>query len=148
MGQLSTCCIDYSNILDDDSLLNTFYLYRPFLLGEDQDEDARLMGGSGNGSVKTGGTNLHMFVKGGESLYLDQRSTCVFPLSVQKAHPFWTCWHIRPPLPLVIDYFDEYHDITAEDKEGLIFGELGPSGSSQLTSSTNSRFPSHISCCL
>ena len=97
MGQLSTCCVDYSNILDDDSLLNTFYLYRPFLLGEDQDEDARLMGGSGNGSAKTGGTNLHMFVKGGESLYLDQRSTCVFPLSVQKAHPFWTCWHIRPP---------------------------------------------------
>ena len=100
MGQLSTCCVDYSNILDDDSLLNTFYLYRPFLLGEDQDEDARLMGGSGNGSAKTGGTNLHMFVKGGESLYLDQRSTCVFPLSVQKAHPFWTCWHIRPPFHL------------------------------------------------
>jgi hypothetical protein len=34
------------HILDDDSLLNVFYLYRPFLLGEDdEDEDDRLAGG-------------------------------------------------------------------------------------------------------
>jgi hypothetical protein len=33
------------DILDDDSLLNIFYLYRPFLLGEDENEEARLMGG-------------------------------------------------------------------------------------------------------
>ena len=33
-------------ILDDDSLLNVFYLYRPFLLGEDdEDENDRLGGG-------------------------------------------------------------------------------------------------------
>ena len=31
--------------LDDDSLLNVFYLYRPFILGEDEDEDGRLVGG-------------------------------------------------------------------------------------------------------
>jgi hypothetical protein len=29
----------------DDSLLNVFNLYRPFLLGEDQDDGARLPGG-------------------------------------------------------------------------------------------------------
>ena len=34
------------HILDDDSLLNLFYLYRPFLLGEDEDEDARVIGGN------------------------------------------------------------------------------------------------------
>jgi hypothetical protein len=33
------------HILDDDSLLHAFYLYRPFLLGEDDDGDARLYGG-------------------------------------------------------------------------------------------------------
>jgi hypothetical protein len=27
------------DILDDDSLLNIFYLYRPFLLGEDEDDE-------------------------------------------------------------------------------------------------------------
>jgi hypothetical protein len=36
------------HILDDDSLLNVFHLYRPFLLGEDQDEGARLEGGKGS----------------------------------------------------------------------------------------------------
>jgi hypothetical protein len=36
------------HILDDDSLLHIFYLYRPFLLGEDEDENARLYGGRGN----------------------------------------------------------------------------------------------------
>ena len=34
------------HILDDDSLLNVFYLYRPFLLGEDDVyEGYRLRGG-------------------------------------------------------------------------------------------------------
>jgi hypothetical protein len=33
------------DILDDDSLLNIFYLYRPFLLGEDDNDEARLFGG-------------------------------------------------------------------------------------------------------
>jgi hypothetical protein len=33
------------HILDDDSLLHIFYLYRPFLLGEDEDGNARLWGG-------------------------------------------------------------------------------------------------------
>ena len=36
------------HILDEDSLLYVFYLYRPFLLGEeDEDEDNRLFGGGG-----------------------------------------------------------------------------------------------------
>ena len=34
-------------ILDNDSLLHVFYLYRPFLLGEDQAFNARLYGGNG-----------------------------------------------------------------------------------------------------
>ena len=33
------------HMLDDDSLLNAFYFYRPFLLGEDDEEDRRLVGG-------------------------------------------------------------------------------------------------------
>ena len=34
------------HILDDDSLLHVIYLYRPFLLGEDEGDNARLAGGS------------------------------------------------------------------------------------------------------
>jgi hypothetical protein len=41
-NSLHTAAID---ILDDDSLLNIFYLYRPFLLGEDDNAEARFFGG-------------------------------------------------------------------------------------------------------
>jgi hypothetical protein len=41
------------HILDDDSLLHVFYLYRPFLLGEDEDDGAHFWGGEemGPGTV-------------------------------------------------------------------------------------------------
>jgi hypothetical protein len=32
------------HVLDDDSLLNVFYLYRPFFLGEDKSDYERLLG--------------------------------------------------------------------------------------------------------
>ena len=34
------------HILDDDSLLNVFHLYRPFILGENEGENDRLIGGT------------------------------------------------------------------------------------------------------
>jgi hypothetical protein len=37
------------HILDVDCLLHVFYLYRAFLLGEDEDQNGR--GGVGNGSA-------------------------------------------------------------------------------------------------
>ena len=145
MGQLSTCCVDYSNILDDDSLLNTFYLYRPFLLGEDQDEDTRLMGGEWQWVGENWWYKLTHVCQRWRELILGSAFYLGLSLVCTKSTPISDMLAHSPPLPLVIDYFDKYHDITAEDKEGLI---LGPSRSSQLTSSTNSRFPSHISCCL
>ncbi|KAH9985779.1 hypothetical protein BJV77DRAFT_96173 [Russula vinacea] len=36
------------HIFDDDSLLHVFHLYRPFLLGEDRDDDACILGGLGD----------------------------------------------------------------------------------------------------
>ena len=68
------------HILDDDSLLHVFYLYRPFLLGEDQDDRARLYGGgTEDGSVDGGGIGLPMFANDGETLFLAQHPTLVFP---------------------------------------------------------------------
>jgi hypothetical protein len=64
------------HILDDDSLLNVFRLYRPFLLGEDEDETDRLSsGGRGNGPADAGGINLLTFAKDGESLYSGRHPT-------------------------------------------------------------------------
>ena len=42
-GLRNSLCNTSIHILDDDSLLHVFYLYRPSLLGEDQD-DTRLFG--------------------------------------------------------------------------------------------------------
>ena len=109
------------HILDDDSLLHVFHLYRPFILGEDQDHLARLNGGRG------------LWVRGrwwyrlahvcqrwrytllGSASYLGISLVCTYgtPLADMLAH--------SPPLPLVIDYYSvKNRDITAEDEERLI----------------------------
>jgi hypothetical protein len=108
------------HILDDDSLLNVFHLYRPFLLGEDQDEDARLEGGEGSW---VRGRWWYMLshvcqrwrrVILGSASYLGVSLVCTYgtPVADMLAH--------SPPLPLDIDYSDENIEITAEDEEGAI----------------------------
>jgi hypothetical protein len=107
-------------ILDDDSLLHVFYLYRPFLLGEDdKDDDTHLWGGEqawvrGRWWYKLAHVcqrwrNLIL----GSAFYLDVCLVCTngTPVADMLAHSL--------PLPLVIDYFIR-GDITAEDEEGAI----------------------------
>ena len=106
------------HIVDDDSLLNIFYLYRPFLLGEDEDDEARLVGGS------RGWAGEHWWIKLTHvcrrwrililrsASYLDLCLVCTMgtPVADMLAH--------SPPFPIVIDFFR--HDITAEDEEEII----------------------------
>jgi hypothetical protein len=54
------------HILDDDSLLNVFHLYRPHLLGEDGDEGDRRIGGGMDGTAGGGGINFRMFARDGK----------------------------------------------------------------------------------
>ena len=103
--------------LDDYSLLNVFYLYRPFLLGEDEDDEGRLLGGS------EGWTDEHWWFKLahvcrrwrnlviGSASYLGLCLVCTYgtPVADMLAH--------SPPLSLVIDY--QGMDITAGDEEGI-----------------------------
>ena len=108
------------HILDDDSLLHVFYLYRPFLLGEDEDENARLTGGN---KSWVGGRWWYELahvcqrwrnVILGSASYLGLLLVCTYgtPVADMLAH--------SPPLPLIIDYyFDENRDIT-ENEEGAI----------------------------
>ena len=107
------------HILDDDSLLHVFQLYRPFLLGEDDSDDARLMGGVRPwvgewwwhtiAHVCQRWRNLIL----GSASYFDLCIVCTYgtPVSDMLAH--------SPPLPLVIDYLDQHH-VTAEDEERTI----------------------------
>ena len=108
------------HILDDDSLLNIFYLYRPFLLGEDGDEDAYLLGGKGGwvrgrwwyrlAHVCRRWRNVVL----GSTSYLGVSLVCAFgtPVEDMLAH--------SPRLSLAIDYSLKYDDITEEDEERAI----------------------------
>ena len=108
------------HILDDDSLLNVFYFCRPFLFGEDEDEDARLTGGSASWIHGRWWYRLvHVCQRWrnivfGSPSYLALSLVCTYgtPVADMLAH--------SPHLPLVIDYFDEDRDFTAEDGNGAI----------------------------
>ena len=107
------------HILDDDSLLNVFYLYRPFLLGEDENEDTRLIGGSKGWERGRWWYKLAHVCKRwrnvvlGSAAYLGVSLVCTngTPVADMLAHSL--------PLPLVIQYLRDV-EMTAEDEEGAI----------------------------
>ena len=110
------------HILDDDSLLNLFYLYRPFLLGEDEDEDARVIGGNRQWAGERWWYQLSHVCQRWRNLILGSASYLGLSLVCLEGTPVANMLTHSPPLPLVIDYnVDEYRDITAEDEEGMIF---------------------------
>ena len=108
------------HILDDDSLLNIFYLYRPFTLGEDDDDDSYLLGGKPGwirGRWWYGLTHVCQRWRNvilGSAFYLGVSLVCTkgTPVAEMLAH--------SPPIPVVIDYSLKYDDITAEDEESAI----------------------------
>ena len=117
MGSPRTASI---HILDDDSLLHVFYLYRPFLLGEDEDDNDRLWGGiKGWGRGRWWYKLAHVCQRWrnilfGSALDLELSLVCTFgtPVADMLAH--------SPPLPLVLDYVDNGRDITRDDEDGII----------------------------
>ena len=116
------------HILDDDCILHIFHLYRPFILGEDEDK----LGSEDNGARPLWGGN-EGWVRGrwwyrlahvcrrwrniilGSASYLDLSLVCTYdtPIADMLTH--------SPHLPLVVDYFHKTRDITADDEEGIIF---------------------------
>ena len=113
--------IDSIHVLNDDSLLHVFYLYRPFVLGEDQDDDnTRIWGGKWLWEDERWWYNLtHVcrrwrYVILGSASYLRLSLLCTYntPVADMLAH--------SPPLPLVIDYSYDSQDFTAQDEEGAI----------------------------
>jgi len=105
------------HILDDESLLNIFHLYRPFFLGEDQNDSIRLDGGGQWAGEHWWYRLAHVCQRWrnlifGSASYLGLCLVCTYgtPVADMLAH--------SPPLPLVIDYEDT--DITAEDEEAII----------------------------
>ena len=109
------------NILDDDSLLNIFYLYRPFLLGEDGDEIDHIIGGRGEWVGGRWWYALAHVCQRWRNVILGSASYLGLSLVCSKGTPVANMLEHSPPLPLVIDYrLGKYDDIPAEDEEGAI----------------------------
>ena len=111
------------HILDDDSLLNVFYLYQPFLLGEDDDnEDNRLFGGNEGWDRGRWWYKLAHVCQRWRNVVLGSAAYLGVSLVCTKGTPVADMLANSPPFPLVIDYlFDEDNDLTAEEEEGAIF---------------------------
>ena len=108
------------HILDDDSLLNVFHLYRPFLLGEDEDDDNRLLGGLGRWVREHWWCRLAHVCQRWRNVILGSASYLSVSLLCTNGTRVADMLAHSIPLPLVIDYSDKYHDITAEDEEGMV----------------------------
>ena len=105
------------HILDDDSLLHVFYLYRPFLLGEDEDENYRLFGGEAGWVRGRWWYKLAHVCQRWRNLLLGSSSYLGLSLVCTNGTPVADMLGNSPPLPLVIDY---RFNITAKDEEGAI----------------------------
>ena len=107
------------HVLDDYSLLHVFHLYRPFISGEDENDNTLLFGGRERWARGRWWYRLaHVCQRWrnvifGSSSYLGLSLVCTHgtPVADMLAH--------SPPLPLVVDYFQLDVGIT-EDEEGAI----------------------------
>ena len=107
------------HILDDDSLLNIFHLYRPVLIDEEKDDKIDILVG-GDWKRERWWYKLVQVCRRwrylilGSASHLDLCLLCTYgtPVADMLAH--------SPPLPLIIDHTDESLDITTEDEEDIL----------------------------
>ena len=108
------------HILDDDSLLHVFYFCRPFLFGEDEDEDARIMGGWARWVNGRWWYRLVHVCQRWRNVIFRSSSYLALSLVCTNGTPVADMLAHSPHLPLVIDYSYKYRDLTAEDGKGAI----------------------------
>ena len=126
-SQLVTCLTRNSphtasiHTLDDYSVLNVFYLYRPAILDGDEDNSVRLRGGRGWDREQWWYKLAHVCQRWrnlvlGSASHLGLCLVCTHgtPVADMLAHS-----PPGPPLPLVLDYLDGDWEITTKE-EGVI----------------------------
>ena len=107
------------HVLDDDSLLNIFYLYRPFFLGEGGDAFQRLHGGGESWVQARWWYRLPHVCRRWRNIILGSSSYLGLSLVCTNGTPVESMFAHSPPLPLTVDYGGE-DGITAEDEVRIL----------------------------
>lgn len=109
----------FIDILDDDSLLHIFSLYRPVLLAEDHTQNSSvLLGGEWNRECWW--YKLVHVCRRWRYLILASSSGLGICLVCKHDTPIAYMLTHSPSLPLIIDYLDGHRSITSEDEEGIL----------------------------
>ena len=109
------------HVLDDDSLITIFYFYRPFVLGEDDDNDYERLFGGGSWVRGRWWYKLAQVCQRWRSLILGSAFHLGVSLVCAKGTPVAEMLEHSPSLPIVVDYtLDENEDITADEEEAAI----------------------------
>jgi hypothetical protein len=111
------------HIIDNDSLLNVFYLYRLSLFVEDfdtLDDIARIFRGTGEWGHGRWWYKPAQVCQRWRNIILGSASYLGISLVSMIGTPVGDMMAHSPPLPLVIDYFEKYREIAAKDEEGAV----------------------------
>ncbi|KAI0262379.1 hypothetical protein BGY98DRAFT_940471, partial [Russula aff. rugulosa BPL654] len=106
------------HVLDDDLLLNVFYLYRPSFLDEDKSDIDRLTWVPSWHQGRWWYRLAHVCQRW-RNLILRSASYLHLSLVCTNGTPVANMLAYSPPLPLTVDYRDK-DGIAAEDEEGLL----------------------------
>jgi hypothetical protein len=99
-------------VLDDDSLLHVFYLYRPFFTDEDNSADWKYNG--------RWWYALSYVCRRWRNIILGSATHLGLSLLCTYGTPIADMLAGSPPLPLVVGYFRNNRELTSEDEEGII----------------------------
>ncbi|KAH9983228.1 hypothetical protein BJV74DRAFT_952567 [Russula compacta] len=108
----------FIHILNDDVLLNIFYLYLPIYLPVDEVID-HIVNDWESHQERRWYKLVHV-CRRWRSLILASASHLRLCLLCTYRTPVAEMLAHSPPLPLIIDYFDEDDDVTTEDEEGIL----------------------------
>ena len=107
------------HLLDDDSLLVVFSFCRPVILDETEADNWRILGG-GKWIRERWWYTLIRVCRRWRYLVLESAYHLRVSLVCARGTPVADMLAHSPPIPLIIDHFDEYQDLSAEDQEGVI----------------------------
>ena len=107
------------NVLDDDSLLNIFYLSRPLLLNKDEENPDRILEG-GNWDRERWWYKCTQVCRRWRHLILASTSHLGLSLVCTRGTPVAKMLAHSPPLPIIIDHLGSDRDITSDDKKGIM----------------------------